>query len=404
MPTFHYTAKKGPKEIIKGVFDAENRSGVLAFLAQQGYVPVRIREEGSAEESVAAAKPKRYRIPQRALATFIRQFASLVRSAVPLLRALQILEEQNKNPSLQAILRELAEAVRQGQTLSEAMGRYPTVFPPLTVNLIHSGEISGALDSVLERLAEEAERDAAMRAKVRAALTYPCFVGVVGLGTVIFLMTFVMPRFVKLLGGFGGHLPLPTRLLLQSVEALTSGWFWGGVVVIVFLVAVLWRILGTGAKRTIDHLTLRLPLIGPLIEQLEVARFARSFSLLIDHGVPILKAIDVAVPVVEHRLIREELQQLPEGLSQGRELSACLKDLSIGTPFLVNTIAVGEEGGEVGRALAEVARYYEQDAERLLQTVSVLLEPIFIVAVGLVVGFIVMAVLLPVFEMGSAIR
>jgi len=158
MPTFHYIAKKGPKEIVEGVFDAENRSGVLAFLARKGYVPVRIREQGSTGKGAASARPKRYRVPRRTWNTFIRQFASLVHSSVPLLRALQILLEQSKDPVLRSILRELAEAVRQGQTLSESMAQYPTVFPPLTVNLIHSGEISGALDSVLMRLAEEAER------------------------------------------------------------------------------------------------------------------------------------------------------------------------------------------------------------------------------------------------------
>ena len=294
--------------------------------------------------------------------------------------------------------------MRQGDTLSSALSKFPTVFPPLTVNLIHSGEVSGALDPVLARLAAQAEREEMLRAKVRSALTYPMFVGVVGCLTVVFLMTFVMPRFADLLSGFGDRLPVPTRVLLTAVEWMSSGWFWATVLGVVVIAALVWRGLGTHGRLALDQLTLRLPLLGPLIQQLEVARFARAFGLLVDHGVPILRAIDVALPVVHHQVIRSQLQHLSEGLRQGSSLSQCLKPLAVATPFLINTIAVGEESGAVGQALTEVANYYEQEAERLLQTMATLLEPVFVVGVGVIVGFIVMAVLLPIFEMGSVMR
>jgi type II secretory pathway component PulF len=409
MPTFHYTAKRGPREVVEGLIEAENRSGALAHLAELGYIPVRVSEEAAAASVPMARRPsspviRRGRVSHTQLAALTRQFASLTRSHVPLLRTLYILEEQCRQPTLRAILHDISEEVRQGETLSSALAKFPSVFSPLYVNLVHSGEVSGALDAVLERLAEQAEQEEEMRAKVRAALTYPIFVGVVGCFTVIFLMTFVMPRFSRLLSGLTDRLPLPTRILLTVVEWMSSGWFWGAVVGAVIVMAIIWRGLGAQGQRLRDRLLLRLPLAGSLILQLEIARFARAFGLLITHGVPILRAIEVAIPVVNHRLIRFQLERLPEGLRQGNSLSDCLKPLAIGTPFLVNTIAVGEESGAVGDALTEVATYYERDATRMLQTMATLLEPLFIVVVGLFVGFIVLSVLLPVFELSSLVR
>ena len=405
MPTFHYTAKKGPTELVEGVLEAESRSGVLSHLAQLGYIPVRV-SEGAADGLATVgrrsqAAVSRQRVPASTLTIFTRQFASLVRSQVPLLRTLQILRDQVRHRYFRYVLEGIAEEVRQGQMLSSALAKFPEVFPPLYVNLVNSGEISGALDAVLERLAEQAERDELLRAKVRAAFTYPAFVAVVGAGTVVFLMTFVMPRLSQILGGLGQRLPLPTRLLLTLSGWMSSPWFWADAAGAVALLAAGWTLSGERGRLTRDRVILRLPLIGPLVQEVEVARFARSFGLLLSQGISVLKAVEVAAPVVYHRVIRAELGRLPEGLRQGTPLSACLKELSVSTPYLVNTIAVGEESGRVGEALAEVAGFYERNADRSMQTMASLLEPSLIVAIGLVVGFIVMAVLLPIFEMSA---
>jgi len=404
MPKFHYTAKRGPRDMVEGVMEAENRNGVLAQLTQLGYVPVRISETETAPQAPLAPAPRAVsvrRVPSAHLAVLTRQFASLVRSYVPIMRTLSILEEQTRHASLRRVIHDVAEAVRQGQTLSSAMAQFPKVFPPLYVNLIRSGEASGTLDAVLDRLAVQSEQDEAMRSKLRMAFIYPAFVGLVGCATVVFLMTFVMPRLSKLLLGLGERLPLPTRMLLAASDWM-SGWeFWVVASAGVAVVALGWRIAGEQGRTLLDRLILKAPLLGRLVLQAEMARFARSFGLQISHGLPILQAADVATQVVTHRILRSELARLPEGLRQGETLSNGLRGLSIGSPFLVNTVAVGEESGKVGEALLEVAAYYERDTERLLQTMATLLEPMLILSVGLVVGFIVMAVLLPIFEMGT---
>jgi type II secretory pathway component PulF len=216
---------------------------------------------------------------------------------------------------------------------------------------------------------------------VQTALAYPLFVGLVGVATVIFLFTFVIPRLMKLFTFFGSNLPLPTKMLLALMEGLSKGWYWwaGGLMLILFIGVLALR--KQEARAGLDYLFLRVPVLGSLIRHLEITRFARSFGLL-----------------------RREMARLPAHLKDGHTLSTGLKKLSIATPFLVNTVAVGEESGKMGEALSEVSNFYEREVERLLQMVAALLEPATILIVGGVVGFIVIAVLLPILTMSTIAR
>ncbi len=405
MPTFSYVAKRGPRETIEGHFEAESRAQVLSYLADRGYVPVRVQEvQGTRATAPPQTVVQNGRVSVRHLNQFTRQFASLARSQVPLLRALGILKEQAGHVRLQRIVDGIQEDIRQGQTLSESLAKYPRVFSTLYVSLTRSGEMAGVLDQVLEQLAALADRDDALRSKMQAALAYPLFVGVVGIGTVIFLLTFVMPRLLTLFTGFGGRLPLPTRLLLAISHGCQQGWVWGLVVLAAIAITAVVRFQGARIRVVTDWLTLRLPLLGGFIRKLELARFARSFGMLLHHGVPIIQATEVAVPVVRHRIIRQELATGLAALKEGSSLTACLNGLSVSTPFVVPTVAVGEEGGKVADALMEIAKLCEREIEQMLQMMAGLLEPVMILAVGAVVGFIVMAVLLPIFELNVIAR
>ncbi len=410
MPSFQYLAKRGPKETIEGVLEAENRAGVLSHLAGMGYTPVRVVEQAAASNSKERI-PKTPvvvsldgKVPLKQLDQFTRQFASLIRSQVPILRALRILKEQTSHPRLQKILDQIAEKIRQGETFSGALEKYPKVFSPLFVALIRSGEATGMLDTVMDRLALQADQEEQLRTKVRSALIYPLFVGLVGLLTAVFLLTFVLPRLMKLFKGFGSELPLPTRILLTVSGWCQQPWVWIGAALVGIGGVLLFRAQTEKIRPMIDRVVLRLPVLKTLIHRVEMSRFARAYGLLLEHGVPILQATDIAIPVVENRLIRKELGRLPAHLKGGGNLSSCLKTLSVATPFLVNTVTVGEEAGKMAEALVEVANFYEKEVERLVGTLAALLEPMMILTVGGMVGFIVMAVLLPVFELSSVVR
>ncbi len=403
MPTFKYTAKKGPRDTVSGVYEAPSRVEVISHLATLGFTPVRVEETDAAAVAASMVKaqtPSGKRVPVRHLNIFTRQFASLVRSQMPILRALMIMSEQTTHPGLKKILVQISGEISQGNTLSEALEKHPQVFSPLYVSLVRSGEAGGMLDGVLDRLAAKAEQDEALRSKIRSAMAYPLFVGLVGMGTVIFMLTFVMPRLLKLLVRYE-KLPLATRLLMATTHALTQWWVWAIIISLCAGAMAIWKTKGPEVRGWIDSWNLKLPVLGPLIRQLELARFARSFSLLLEHGVSVLKAVDVALPVVSHQLIRQELSRVPEGLKQGKSIAACLKPLPTMTPYVINTVAVGEESGKVGEAFGEVANFYEREAEGKLHMVAALMEPAMVLGVGVMVGWIVMAILLPIFELSS---
>lgn len=403
MPTFTYLAKRGPNDMVEGALEADSRATALSQLAGLGYIPVRVAEAITGRQP-ADAQARLRRVSVRHLNQFTRQFASLMRAQVPLMRALGIMQEQTTHPTLRIILDSIREHVRQGQTLSQALTSYPQVFSPLYLSLIKSGEVTGMLDTVLERLAVQADQEESLRSKVQVALAYPLFVGVVGLGTVVFLLMFVMPRLLKLFVTFGGELPLPTKILLALTAWCRSEWTWGSLLALG--ASALWLANSQRAmtRMWLDRCVLRLPLLGTLMRQVELARFCRSFGLLLSHGIPILQATEVAIPVVKNRIIRKSLLPLTTNLREGASLAACLKTLPVATPFLVHSVAVGEEGGKAAEALLEVAGYYEREIERLLQVLAALLEPAMILVVGGLVGFLVMAILLPIFDMSTLVR
>ena len=402
MPTFKYLAKKGPNDMVEGVLEADSRAKVLSQLTGLGYIPVRVAEAVHGRRTHAPARVRR--LPVRHMNQFTRQFASLMKAQVPLMRALGIMQEQTSHPTLHLILDSIRESVRQGQTLSQALNQYPQVFPPLYLSLVKSGEVTGMLDTVLERLAVQADQDESLRSKVQVALAYPLFVGAVGLGTVVFLLTFVMPRLLKLFVTFGGTLPLPTRILLALTAWCRTGWAWGAALSLIIGLIWLARSPNARVRLWMDRMVLKVPLFGKLITEVELARFCRSFGLLLFHGIPILQATDVAIPVVKNRVIHKALLPLTMNLREGGSLAACLKTVPVATPFLIHSVAVGEEGGKAAEALLEVAAYYEREIERLLQVLAALLEPAMILVVGGLVGFLVMAILLPIFDMSALVR
>ena len=408
MPKFQYLAKRSPTEMVEGVLEADNRAGAISRLTELGYTPVRVLEAREIKTELKKQPPVPVsgttRVPRRALNQFTRQFASLVRSQVPILRALNILEEQTSHPKLRQVVTAMTEEIRQGQTLAQAFGKFPRIFSPLYINLIRSGEAGGMLDGVLDRLAVQVDREEELESKVRASLAYPLFVLVVGVFTVFYLFLFVIPRLIRLFRAFGSELPLPTKMLLWIAQSLSQNWHWylaAGVLTAIFGV---WILRGERGRLGLNYLGLQVPGLRNFLRELEIVRFARSFGLLIDHGIPILQATDVALPVVRNRILRKELARLPAHLKEGNTLSGGLRGLRLSTPLLVNTVAVGEESGKIGEALMEVANFYEREVERRLQMMTGLLEPAIILLVGGVVGFIVMAVLLPILTMSTIAR
>ncbi len=391
---------------MEGSLEAETEQEALAKLSQMGYFPLSIQREETSPQGQAAPRSFRLftRIRRRDITLFTRQLADLLESGLPLMRTLDVLREQMENPRLQEVLADLASQVRDGRSLSDALAIYPRVFSPLYVSMVRSGEVGGMLGGVLARLADFAEKEEELHVKMRSALAYPILILLVGMGTIAVLLIFVVPKLVLLFQEVGQILPLPTRVLIGLSQWFVS--YWWLVVSIAGLGVFLVRRggLSQGARLAIDRIKLRLPVVGSLIKKVEIARFARSLATLLSHGVPILQGMQVVVQATGNELLRGELQQIGEQLKGGDSLSQGMRRGRIFPALVTHMVAVGEEAGSLDRSLFKIADTYEREADRAMKLMTSLVEPVMILIMGSLVGFIVIAMLLPIFEIDLLAR
>jgi len=396
MPKFSYKAKKGPAEIIKGVIEAGTSQEALAKLVKMGYVPIQIDEykEATGKEPLRLSVFKKVR--PRDLTIITSQLASLVKSKVSLLEAMKILSEQTESPELKKIVFHIKEELEGGKGLSEALTAYPDVFSPLYINMVRSGESGGILEDSLARLADFREEEETLKAKISSALAYPAFIVLVGILTVLALLFFAMPRLTSLFSELGQALPLPTRILISLTKGVKIYWYWLIAIVVLFILVV--RTTLQKKRLAVDAFKLRLPLLGTLFKKTELARFSRTFNVLLANGIPVFQAVEIAALTVNNRIFKIELEKVRNDIVGGMQLGESLKKCSLFPRFVTNMLTVGEKGGNLEGALAEVANFYEREVDRTTKIVTSLIEPMIILIMGLVVGFIVFAMLLPIFQ------
>lgn len=399
MAQFLYEARDSVSRLVRGRLEAESEHAALGVLTRRGFYPIRISED---VPSTALPSPRVFwrsrRVPVRVLGQFTRQLADLVGAGLPLLNALTLLGGQTVQPLLRATLIELVDQVRGGSSLSEALSKHPVVFSSLYVNMVRAGELGGALEQVLQRLADFAEAQDELRTKVQMALVYPAIIVTFGVAVVIGLLTFVVPKLVALFDELGQTLPLPTQLLLGASHALLHyGW---ALVLLVGIAAAWLRNQGRTpqGRLWLDRWIRRVPVIGELLRQVDVARCARSLGMLIGNGAPLLESLEVVGRGSSSAVLQRELESVHQAVAGGSSLALAMSQGESLTADVTGMIAVGEEGGALERALEKVASAYEKQAERTTRLLTTLLEPILMLLVGVVVGFIVMAMLLPIFQ------
>lgn len=414
MPRFVYKAKKGPQEIIEGEIDAENEDAALGKISGLGLVPLRLQTlAGSPQEPAHSSQPSPkgvsdaqvtpgpkggVRVSYKDLNIFTRQFAILLKASVPLMKIFETLQSQASNKKFRQVLQDIQSALREGASLSNALGAYPKIFSQLYINMINSGEISGTMDKVLMRLAEFAEKEAEVRSRVQSAVVYPFFLLLVGIATIFILLTFVMPRLMGLFTDLGTELPLVTRVIIRVSKFSQSYGLWLLGFVAVGAGLLRSRGLSQKQKASVDHFLIHLPILGSLIQKAETANFLRSLELLYENGIPLYQAVNIATRTVSNTAIRQELEKVAPRLEGGGTLANSLKEVVYMTEFVTNMVSVGEESGQLGVAVRETALFYEQETNQFIKMATSLLEPLMILGIGIVVGFIVIAMLLPIFE------
>lgn len=421
MPKFKYKAKKGPRELVQGSLEAVDRAQAIRLISEMGCFPVEIKEEAHSRASHAVQAEPRLtpfqtsdrafwnriflgRVPRRTITIFTRQLASLFRSQIPVLRSLGLLRERVLHPRMKSIIESVYGDVKEGKPLSEALERFPDLFPSFYLAMISSGEISGKLEEILEQLAKFREKDDEFRGRVQSALAYPLFLLGVGILTVFILLSFVLPRLLGLFKDMETALPLPTQILISVSHLFSKGWpIIIGSAAVFFLVWSHPR-LGRVLRKNWDRLRIHLPVIGPLILEADLERFTRTLSLLIKSGLPVIQAVEASAATVASESIREEFIPVKQEIADGKTLSSALERVHSVPSYVRDMTAVGEESGRLDEILEGVANDYVFEIEHRTKLATSLLEPLIILIIGTLVGFIVLAMLLPIFEFNLAVQ
>jgi type II secretory pathway component PulF len=401
MPQYAYTAKDHSSQLVEGQLEAESERGALQQLADRGLFPVRLDEQVTATATtIGQWRLWQRRVRVRELADFTRQLAELIDAGLPLLNALRLLSEQLEHPVFRGVLDQVAEDVRNGASLQEALTHHPRVFSSLYVNMVGAGELSGALDRVLGRLADFGEAQEELRSKVMMALVYPIIIVLFGIGTVAALLIFVIPNVVVLFQETGQALPWPTQILMWlSYGAVHYGWL----ILIAAIAGGYWvrRLARTAhGKQRLDRLMQRIPIFCDLIRRAEIARMAYSLSMLIGHGAPLMESLDVVARSSTNTLIQHDLDHVRQAVAGGSSIAQAMSDGIFIPSAVASMVAVGEEGGALESVFLKIATSHERQVERTTRVLTTLLEPLLILVVGAIVGFIVAAMLLPIFEVG----
>ncbi len=402
MPRYIYTAKSQPKEIIQGDIEAESEQDAINKLGKLGYFPISIQTE-----DLSLYKQNIWhfhKTSHKDIVLLSRQLTTLIESGVNILNSLGIISKQSPNKYLKAVLSDVISKIKDGKSLSESLNAYPDLFSNLYTSMIHSGEIGGNLELILKRLADFLEKEEEFKNSLRSALTYPIFVFAVGAMTVIILVGFVIPRLVTMFEDMGQVLPLPTRILINLSGFLRH--YWWLTLAIIFISMFLLRRLShkPQGKIQLDKLKLRLPVWGEVVLKTEISRLMRTLSLLLSSGVSIVYALDIATSIAENQILKVEVQKFKGQINSGSSFSNCLKDSNLFPTFVTNIVSVGEESGTLEKSLWRIADDYEGQVDRSLKTLTRLLEPVIILVMGLIVGFIVLSMLLPIFQINLIVR
>ncbi len=402
MPNYTYKARDKSGLVVTGTREAPNERVVADHLSDLGYYVISISEAKEASE--ARLFTRRKKVTTQDIVTFTRQLATMIRAGMTFTVSLNTLSQQTENPALREIAVQLKRDVEGGLSFSDALAKHPKAFSELYVNMVRAGEAGGVLEEILERLIFIAEREGETRTRLRAALTYPTVVVSVAVLVIGFLAVVVFPRFMGVFAHAEIPLPLPTRILLAVSNFVQSYWWvmLGGILIIVFSFR---RYSGTeGGGFIIDKVKLKIPIFGLLIKKLVVARFARILSTLHSSGVPILNALEIVERTIGNVVISRVVGNVRTSVREGESIAEPLRISKVFPPMVVHMITIGEESGALDKMLTEVADTYDREVDYALKNVTAALEPVLIVAMGIIVAFIALSLFLPYFEMIKVVR
>jgi MSHA biogenesis protein MshG len=405
MANYAYKARNSGGQLVEGVLEGATSGAVADILLGQGVVPVEIRETKAAAKSgggsglnINLIKPKVGHID---LLLFSRQLHTLLKAGVPILRALNGLQDSAINPAMKEVIQEVRESLEGGRELSASLARHPKVFSPFYVSMVRVGEATGMLEEIFLRLFEHLEFERFMREQVKAALRYPMFVVIAMAAALVVINLFVIPAFAKVFAGFGADLPLMTKILLATSKFFVDWWPYLLVALIGAIFAFRSWVATTAGRYQWEAIALRFPIAGKILHKAALARFARSFALGTRSGVPVMQALANSAQTVDNSYIARRIDEMRETVERGESVLRSAIQTKIFTPVVLQMVAVGEESGALDEMMDEIGEMYQRDVEYELKTLGAQIEPILIVALGVMVLILALGVFLPMWDLGK---
>ena len=400
MPTFAYSARPATGgDIQSGEIELPTKDDVLAFLHKQKMIPVSVREKTKQLNLKFGTG-----VSTRDIVIFTRQFATMINSGLPLVQSLDILAQQTENISLRKVIQDVLYDVESGHTLADAMAKHPKVYTELFTNMVAAGEAGGILDTILLRLATFLEKNDALVRKIKGAMVYPAVIFSVAGAAICILLIFVIPTFQTMFASAGIPLPLPTRIVIGMSQFLQSFWW----LVILVVVAAIFALRATAANPTgrlmLDKLMLNLPILGDMQRKAAVARFTRTLGTLVSSGVSILEGLEITAKTAGNRVIHDAVMGSRASIAGGETISGPLKESGVFPPMVVQMINVGEQTGGLDEMLSKIADFYDEEVDAAVEVLLKAMEPIMIVVLGVVVGGMIVAMYLPIFDMINAVQ
>ena len=403
MAFFEYKAVTASGKVIEGTLEAADERSAAARLGEQGQFPIKlVSPDSSALLGREITLPwQRKKVPQKDLLVFTQELSTLIKAGLPLDRSLAILSDLTENTYLKEIVQDLLREIKGGKSLSEALSAYPHVFPKIFVNMIKAGEAGGALDEILERLLEYLENSEELRDYIVSSLIYPCILALVGASSIIVMITFVIPKFAVIFENAGAPIPLPMKLMLGA-SGIIAGYWW------LILMGGIggwfgWRryLASEAGRLSWDRTLLKLPLLGSVVQRMEVSRFSRTLGTLLKSAVPLIQSINIVKDVVGNQAIAAAMEPIKSGVKKGDGLTRPIREAGIFPDFALHLLAVGEETGRLDVMLLQVADTYDRELRTAVKRLVAMFEPLIILAMGLVIGTMVVSMLYSIFSIND---
>lgn len=399
MAVYNYSVRDKAGKVVKGQLEGDSKEAVQNKLTQMGYIILDLSEVAGMAALGRIELRLGSGVALKDVAIFARQFSTMISAGLSLTKCLSILGAQTESAPLREVIQQIGKDVEAGQSLSDSMGKHPKIFPPIFVNMVRAGETGGVLDEVLTRVADHFESELALKGKIKSAMTYPIAMGGLVVVILVAMMIFVVPTFEQMFKDMGGKLPLPTQILVNVSNIVAS---WKGAVLVVVLVAAYFAFrwwTGTKNGRYIwDNAKLNMPVFGQLTRKLALAKFTRTFSTLISAGVPILSALDIVADTAGNEVVAEAVKSARSAIKEGETIAKPLSESKVFPAMVVQMIAVGEETGALDNMLGKVADFYDAEVSAGVEGLTSLIEPLMMASLGVIVGGMVIALYMPMFQ------